>query len=406
MFIKKYSRKSISFFLCVLLTLLIVSYVSYLFAFRKGLAEGKSVGIDQTLRQKLLDEKIIVPMDSGNRFPIQVQRLIKELNPSRIADNIHECNDCKVINICHDKFLDEFARTIKTVMRTFAEASLGDPQENRNWELKLDSYLAILAEEAFSEFVDLNCQRVTSTFDFQNSSRELDELGQLIDENYKTVSRFSIVMNNSLCRASALLFKGIDCDELIQSVSTPISEAMKERAMMTDVNRTVGVVKNRLRSGIVKIATIEDESDIPINHSKYSWIPFSSAHLEIVFKCKVSAGIEMPDQIQMMHNHSLRTIYLLLPPTKILSNEVDFDHIKSSPGLLTKLDPLIAAMLHDSVKVLNARIAIEDDILIEAEERILLFFEDFVQPMLQHPHGNYKLKIIRQPQEIQLPVAA
>lgn len=404
--IKKYSRKSLSFFLCVLLTLLSVSYVSYIYAFRKGREEGKAVGLIEAAKKKLMDEKIILPPDLGDSLPLAVQHLIEELNPFSIAESISSCSNCNDIDDCREQFSKELDQVNRALILELAHQYNTSEEDLAKVMKKFDLLLPILVENEFKEFVKYNCREVKSSLNFSHSTRELEVAGLESEISYKTVSRFSIALHNIICETSDLFIEGLPCADLTKSVSTPISEEMMEKAYMTDVNRSIRKIESRFRAREFNIGTVSESVYIDCSQKKLSWIPFSWAELDVRFKGKVTAGIDLMKGVSLLHNHSSQTVYVELPPAEILSVEVDFDQVDSSPGFWTKMDPEVMKMLHDSIKVSIKKLAIEDAILMEAEENVKSFLEMTIQPMLQHSHGDYQLKIIKRARGLVLPAEA
>jgi Protein of unknown function (DUF4230) len=191
---------------------------------------------------------------------------------------------------------------------------------------------------------------------------------------------------------------GTPCDIAIHEGLMPMAERLKERAEIIDFSASRGLLKDRVRKGIVELATYELRSRMGIDKTlQYKLFGFSVSETDIRVEAisVIKAGFKLDESFDVTLSPKRGTLNIKLPEPTILSHEVYPRVDKLDVGYLAGIN---AQDMNDRFNELRRQFrqdALENEHLLEnAKSRADSVMQLMFGPIAKSINRNYKVQVV------------
>lgn len=382
------------------------AFITYKISYKNGYNHGFDIGEDKKIKseldeslkayEKVKRREILNKIEfSSNEDFDQLASILYEIkqNPNKdlkkqFSKHIHSIN-LEIINHISKSygftdvetklFIDEYNKINDSISLIYYERL-----QNLNSNLirqELDTFNVIQ-----NSIVSYNTY--TSAVNFGNALSSL------------TCSLFDIMiglirMNPALSFASSTLF-GVSCQIYMKDIMPKYNELLKASSLYYDIQISKVTIEKQIRQTVSKLITVEDDFSTTVyrsNSAHFLVIFNSTAEAGFIIHSRISAGVDLNKYYNLDINHTRKEIILTLSQPEILSIQSDSKISYIEDGYFAKITP---EMLNEAISEGNYRNeeqATNSGILISAKVNSVKSIMTFIQPMLSHPAGSYKILV-------------
>lgn len=222
------------------------------------------------------------------------------------------------------------------------------------------------------------------------------------------------IVSLSLSEASQVpfakdIFTEYFCKDILIEIVSPVTQVLKDKAIVKDVNNISFNMKERIRSSVSQLATSRDEYyfDIedkqvriiaPFENSKFEWLKKNTrtereSEIRAKIKATVIAGFDLKD-FSMNVQSETRTLSIYLPSPVVIQDNIAVEFTgENSEFLAPEIDYNSYNSIHDKAKIeLKDRIK-NSDLFDKAKESAVLSIMNIFQPLMSMPQFNYEVQV-------------
>lgn len=199
------------------------------------------------------------------------------------------------------------------------------------------------------------------------------------------------------------------CKDILIEIVSPVTQILKDRAIVKDVNNITFNMKERIRSSILQLATSRDiyRFDIkdeyirvidPFKNTRFDFLKKNikserRSEVRAAVKAAAIAGFDLKD-LSMNVNHAERTLSIYLPSPEVISSNIAVEFTgEDSQILAPKIDYNLYNNISEKAMVQLKEEVKKNDLFQMAKENAMLAINNIFQPLMSMPQFNYEVKI-------------
>jgi hypothetical protein len=188
----------------------------------------------------------------------------------------------------------------------------------------------------------------------------------------------------------------LTCQNILRGAIAPIAQALREKAVIRDLNTSQLNIETQVRSMVVELATAQDH--LSADFTDFYQTKFLFMTSEAVLRARVDAtvkvGFDLNKRFSIEMDHDKRSMTIRLPEPEVLSNEVDVEFIDVKNGALVKIDrEKYNAALEHARAMMNQQV-LGSSIFVTAKHNARRIILTIFQPMMSLPEFRYEVEVL------------
>lgn len=361
-------------------------------AHAQGLERGTELGYREGFKEGVKAE-----VDARVRVPVTEAMQLSEVNLDSVLRSLAQVNEDRSTEAIGDA-IDETHRAVIDEL-------------SRVYGLTADERAA-----AFQQFEDQRDDEVAAYIDSLTRievSRTDGDSSELFDlRTYEAASDFSVVLADRSCQAFSFamsyspagttqkhMLKGL-CGIVAHELLMPLTTALRDRALVIDIEASRSELKEHLRTAIAELAVAEDRlattfsRDFTRTFFADTWAEFhSTATLEINASGVIKAGYDLREYFDLTVDHMDKRLIVTLPEPRILSRDIELEVASDRDGFLSKVTPEKRTQALRQIRSELQRRAVQGGLLVEAKEKVEGLVQIIYSPLSYLPEGSYAVEV-------------
>ncbi len=197
-----------------------------------------------------------------------------------------------------------------------------------------------------------------------------------------------------------ILAKGADvntpCGMAMSEALKPMMKRLEERAAVRDINRSKGVMQERVEKVLAQLITYEvsDKKAISKKLQTKIWgFTVSSSDVEISAVSLIKVGFDLSKFFEVNANSRSKTVSIKLPPPEIIAQEIYPRFEKMDIGWLREVKQIDLNKSIDLLRSEFRRTAMTPEVQMEAKKEAANLMKTMFIPVIKSLSKDYDLKI-------------
>lgn len=358
-------------------------------AYQKGLKIGKELRYTDFVNEYYSDSTILKLNGEKYTHNIDINKQVENLR-----------------NQTHEDFQNVVYELNKDILKGLSlKLKLNKVQEKEVFEIYNKSHLSI-SDEYYSQYIEL-CNK-------KELNRSPNEFIQYT--YYDRTEALAEVMGNQMCSTIGFIIgtlnlkypsgniagimAGAPCVTVSTQLLKPITDELIESGFIKDIATSKTIIERKLSNMIIELASIEKQYNIQLNirnEVKTFWGAFTStADITTEYYGIVKAGYNLGNTLQLQIDYKNQKILLVIGEAKIFTPVV-YPKIKNMEnGWFAKIDKstLNGMQIRATNQIIST--AINDNIILEAEQNAKLFLQNIFNPIARIPPKPFTVEIVSQ----------